>query len=286
MSEDENKVLRVAFLGPAASFSHEAAIKKFGDSGQEVAYQPVKTIAAVFQAVERDEADFGIVPVENSIEGAVTYTLDTFGRSDLKINGELEMPIREHLMVAPDGPKDLDAIKLVYSHPQPLAQCRNWLKDNLEWAETQEVSSTAAAAEIVLKNPEAAAIGGPMVAETYGLQILKTDLQDADFNYTRFLSISPEYAPRLPAEQRGQEKTALMLSIKDRVGALHAVTNVLLKYKLNMTRIESRPSKQKAWDYVFFIDILGHPQDPNVAQALNELADETIWVKVLGAWSR
>lgn len=286
MLENENKTLRVAFLGPAASFSHEAALKKFGSAGQSIDYQPVKTIAAVFQAVERGEADYGIVPVENSIEGAVTYTLDTFGRSDLKINGELEMSIREHLMVAPAGPTDLAAIKLIYSHPQPLAQCRNWLKDNLEWAETQEVSSTAAAAEIVLKNPEAAAIGGPMVAETYGLQVLKMDLQDADFNFTRFLSISSDYAPRLPAEQRGQEKTALMLSIKDRVGALHAVTNILLKYNLNMTRIESRPSKQKAWDYVFFIDILGHPQDPSVAQALNELSEETIWVKVLGAWSR
>ncbi len=280
------QVLRVAFLGPIATFSHEAALKRFDTGKNEVRYMPVKTIAEVFQVVERGEADYGIVPVENSIEGAVTYTLDTFGRSELKIVADFELQIREHLMVAAKGPADLSAIKLVYSHPQPLAQCRGWLKDNLNWAETQEVSSTAAAAELAAKRPDAAAIAGPLVAHQYQMQILREDIQDSDFNYTRFLVIGPEYATRPPTEERGQEKTALMLSIKDRVGALHAVTSTMLKYNLNMTRIESRPSKQKAWDYVFFVDVSGHPQDPAMAQALDELATETVWVKVLGAWSR
>lgn len=286
MEKFNNSELQIAFLGPAATFSHEAALKKFGETRRPISFMPVKTIADVFQAVEREQADYGIVPVENSIEGAVTYTLDMFGQSDLKIVAELELPIREHLMVASDGPQDLQEIRLVYSHPQPLGQCRTWLKENLAWAETQAVSSTAAAAELASKDQAAAAIAGKLVAEQYNMRILREDLQDTNFNYTRFLAISREAAPRLAEGERGTEKTALMLSIKDRVGALHAVTSVLLKYNLNMTRIESRPSKQKAWDYVFFIDVVGHPQEPAMAQALAELADETVWVKVLGAWSR
>jgi chorismate mutase/prephenate dehydratase len=282
----KNAPLRVAYLGPAATFSHEAALKKFGESAPVVDYIAVKTIADVFQTVEQEQAHFGIVPVENSIEGAVTYTLDMFNRSDLKIIGELELPIRQNLMVTPTSSDDLHEIRVVYSHPQSLGQCRGWLQENLKWAERQEVSSNVLAVEMANQNPHAAAIGGRLAAEKYGMRIIRYDLQDADFNSTRFLALGRDYAPRLAPDQRGTECTALLVSIKDRVGALHAVTNIMLKYDLNMTRIESRPSKQKAWDYLFYIEVTGHPQDNSLGQALAELEAETMWVKVLGAWSR
>ncbi|HEX2913466.1 MAG TPA: prephenate dehydratase [Chloroflexia bacterium] len=283
-----SKQLKVAYLGPAATFSHEAAIKHFGP---DTIYLPVPTIPDIFFVTARGEVDYGIVPVENSLGGAVTYTLDMFTRPEpelaaLTILAEVNLPIVQNLLVAPDGPKSLDDIEIVYSHPQALAQCRDWLRKNLPKAELQEVASTSRAAELARDNLKAAGISNRLAAEPYGLRIFATDLQDADFNQTRFLVIGRE--PVIPAEsdQRGQYTTAIMLSIKDRVGALHAVTSIFVKYGLNMNRIESRPSKQKAWDYVFFIDFIGHPSQPHVAAALEELNSVTDRVKVLGAWLR
>ena len=281
-----NQPLKIAYLGPVATYSHEAALKQFGP---EAEFLPMRTIPDVFYATARREVDYGIVPVENSLEGSVTYTLDMFARPDpdlanLTISAELYLPIITNLLVAPDGPQSLAEIELVYSHPQPLGQSRVWLQQNLPHVAFQEASSTARAAELALENPKAGAISNKQTAEQYGLRIMAPAIQDADFNQTRFLIIG--YQPYEAAGQEGQATTAIMLSIKDRVGALHAITSIFVKYGLNMNRIESRPSKQKAWDYFFFIDFNGHPSDQNVAAALEELNNETSWVKVLGSWLR
>lgn len=280
--------LKIAYLGPAATFSHEAARKQFGPAA---IYLPMRSIPEVFFAAARREVDYGIVPVENSLEGAVTYTIDMFARPDpelaeLTICAEVYLPVVLNLLVAPDGPGNLKEVEIVYSHPQPLAQAKGWLLENLPHAELQEVASTARASELAVSKSKAASIANRLAAESYGLRVLASDLQDADFNQTRFLVIAPQ--PTAPAEEseRGQYTTAIMISIKDRVGALHAVTSIFVKYGINMNRIESRPSKQKAWDYVFFIDFIGHPSQPHVAAALQELNTETDWVKVLGAWLR
>jgi chorismate mutase / prephenate dehydratase len=279
---------KIAYLGPAATFSHEAARKQFGADAE---YVPMRSIPDVFWATARREADYGLVPVENSLEGAVTYTLDMFARADpeladLKVHAEIFLPIVLNLLVAGHGAQSFEDIELVYSHPQPLAQCRGWLRQNLPHAETQEVPSTTRAAEIAAQNPRAAAIANAMAAELYGMRLLATDLQDADFNQTRFFVIGRDDVVHPPASQSARYTTAIMLSIKDRVGALHAVTSVFMKYNLNMNRIESRPSKQKAWDYLFFIDFIGHPDESHVAAALEELNNETVFVRVLGAWLR
>jgi chorismate mutase/prephenate dehydratase len=282
-----NQPQRIAYLGPAATYSHEAALKQFGPSAR---YLPMRSIPDVFFAAARREVDFGIVPVENSLEGSVTYTLDMFARPDpelasLTISAELYLPIVTNLLVGPKGPKNLAEIKLVYSHPQALAQSRGWLQQNLPQVEFQEVSSTARAAELALENPQAGAISNRQTAEQYGLPILAAAIQDADFNQTRFLIIGDQPYEAV-AGQHGRATTGIMLSIKDRVGALHAITSIFVKYQLNLNRIESRPSKQKAWDYFFFIDFNGHPSQPEVAAALRELNNETTWVKVLGSWLR
>lgn len=282
-----NQPQKIAYLGPAATYSHEAAIKQFGPGAE---FLPMRSIPDVFFATARREVDYGIVPVENSLEGSVTYTLDMFARPDpelanLTISAELYLPIVTNLLVGPNGPQSLAEVELVYSHPQPLAQSRVWLQQNLPHVVFQEASSTARAAELALENPKAGAISNRQTAEQYGLRIMAPAIQDADFNQTRFLIIG--YQPyEAVAGQNGRATTAIMLSIKDRLGALHAITSIFVKYGLNMNRIESRPSKQKAWDYFFFIDFNGYPSEPNVAAALEELNDETSWVKVLGSWLR
>lgn len=282
-----NQPQKIAYLGPAATYSHEAALKQFGPDAE---YLPMRSIPDVFYATARREVDFGIVPVENALEGSVTFTLDMFARPDpeianLTISDELYLPIVTNLLVGPEGPKTLEEIELVYTHPQPLGQARRWLQQNLPQVEFQETSSTVRAAELALKDPKSAAISNRLTAELYGLHIIAPAIQDADFNQTRFLVIG--YQPYEPGPNRaGEATTAIMLSIKDRVGALHAITSIFVKYGLNMNRIESRPSKQKAWDYFFFIDFNGHPSQPNVAAALEELNNETSWVRVLGSWLR
>ncbi len=285
---EELPALKIAYLGPADTFSHEAARLRFGPGAS---YLPMRSIPEVFLAAARREANYGLVPVENSLEGAVTYTLDMFARSDpelaaLQVCAEVNLPIVLNLMAAQAGPTDLADIRVVYSHPQPLAQSRGWLLHNLPQVELVETLSTTRAAELVAQEPAAAAIANRLAAERYGLRILATDLQDADFNQTRFLVVGYESLDALEPTSPGRYTTAVMLSIKDRVGALHAVTSIFMKYNLNLNRIESRPSKQKAWDYLFFIDFVGHPAQPPVAAALAELNNETVWVKLLGSWRR
>ena len=286
IERDETKTdsgLRVAYFGVAASNTHAAAQKHFG---AKATFVPTRTIADVFAMTERGETDFGVVPVENSIEGAVTHTLDMFSQSQLQICAEEEMPIAHHLLMraAKGVALDLSKVRAVYSHPQALGQCRNWLARYLPNATLLEASSTAHAAEMAARSepPGAvAAIANALAAETYNLTMVRTDIQDIEDNQTRFLIIGRE-----AAAPTGSDKTGVMISIKDRVGALYDILSVFMRYGINLTRLESRPSKQKAWDYVFFIDFPGHPTDKNVAQALEHLQDVTVWVKVLGSWPR
>lgn len=266
------KPLTIAYLGPEATYSHMAAVKKFGAS---LCYAPLPSIADVFMEVAKGRADYGVVPIENSTEGAVTHTYDMFVDSDLKICAQILLPIRHNLMSA--GPRE--AIKKIYSIAQVFAQCRQWLQLNMPHVETIEVSSTTRAAEIARTDPEAGALASALAAEKYGLTIHDANIQDSSENVTRFLVIGRSYP-----KPTGRDKTSLMFAVQDRVGALHDCIASFKKYKINMTKIESRPNRKKAWEYYFFVDILGHAEDRRVQKALAELARHTMFVKILGSY--
>jgi chorismate mutase / prephenate dehydratase len=265
--------LTIAYFGAEGSFTHEAASGQFGAAAN---YQPVKNISDVFREVERGRADYGVVPRENSTEGAVLHTLDMFIESDVKICSEIAMPISQNLL-SREG--SLRAIKKIYTHPQPLGQCRAWLDGNLPEAEIVEASSTSQAARLAAKSRGAAAIASRLAARLYGLRVLARDIQDFDQNMTRFLVLG-----RHIAGPTGRDKTSLMLAIKDRVGALHRILVPFARHRLNLTSIESRPSRVRAWNYLFFIDCLGHVQDTRVKKALEELRPLTSTLKVLGSY--
>lgn len=267
---------RVAFLGPEATYTHQAARRHFGHAAE---YVPCRTIAQVFHETERGNATFGVVPIENTIEGAVTHTLDMLADSDLKLRICAEIMLEIHHNLLGHGP--LAQIKRVYSHPQGLAQTRRWLAEHLPNADLIETTSTVRGAELAATDPEAAAVGPELAASLYRLNILARSIQDSTDNVTRFLVLGPEMARR-----SGNDKTAIMFSIRDRVGALHDALAIFRKQNINLTKIESRPSRRRAWDYVFFVDLEGHPDDPHVQIALRELAHECVDVRVLGAWPR
>lgn len=266
------KSMTIAFFGPEATFTHQAAIRRFGAS---LRYSPQKTIADVFAEVSRNRADYGVVPVENSTEGVVTHTLDMFVDSDLKIVAQIVMPIQQCLI----GKTPRDAIKKLYSHPQPLAQCRTWIQNNLPDAEVVETSSTTRAAELAGKEKGSAAIASSLAAERYNLQVLESDIQDNSGNMTRFFVLGRHCSP-----PTGHDRTSIMFSIVDKVGALHAALAPFRRFKLNMTKIESRPSKRKAWEYFFFVDCDGHYEDKKVADAIKQLGEECNFLKVLGSY--
>ena len=266
------KALVIAYLGPQATYSHMAAVKKFGAS---LRYQPMPSIADVFAEVAKGRADYGVVPIENSTEGAVTHTYDMFVDSELKVCAQIVLPIRHNLMAA--GPRD--QIKKLYSIAQVFAQCRQWLQLNMPHAELIEVSSSTRAAEIAKSEPNSGALASALAAELYGLKIHDANIQDSSENVTRFLVIGRKYPPRT-----GNDKTSIMYSVQDRVGALHDTISAFKKNKINMTKIESRPSKKKAWEYYFFVDVLGHCDDARVKKALAELAKYTMFVKILGSY--
>jgi chorismate mutase/prephenate dehydratase len=265
------KSMTIAFFGPEATFTHQAAIRRFGAS---LRYSAQKTIADVFAEVSRNRADYGVVPVENSTEGVVTHTLDMFADSDLKIVAQIVMPIQQCLIG-----KSRTSIKRLYSHPQPLGQCRAWIHKNLPDAEIIETSSTTRAAELASQEKGSAAIASALAAERYNLQVLETDVQDNSANMTRFFVLGRQCSP-----PTGHDRTSVMFSIADHVGALHKALAPFRRLKLNMTKIESRPSKRKAWEYFFFVDCDGHYEDRRVADALAELSRECNFVKVLGSY--
>lgn len=267
--------LRIAYLGPEATFTHLAAIKNFGQAAHFISS---KSIADVFEEVEKGQADYGVVPIENSTEGVINHTLDMFVESELKICAEILLEV-SHCLLSRD--ENLKNIKIVYSKDQALAQCRHWLEDNLTWAEKREVASTSEAARLASKTPHTAAIASSIAAQIYGLNILATKLEDKINNYTRFLVISK----KLPG-RTGKDKTSILFSVKDRIGALHDMLVPFKKYNLNLTKIESRPSKRKAWEYIFFVDFLGHISEKKVKLALAELSKICLFVKILGSYPR
>ena len=269
------RVTTVAFLGPEGTFSHEAVLKHFGHS---VRPQPLMAFDEVFREVEAGSADYAVVPVENSTEGAVNYTLDLLLRTSLKICGEVELRIHDHLLSHAGG---LNAIQRVYSHAQSLAQCREWLDAHLPTVERISVSSNAEAARLAAEQHDSAAVAGIAAAERFMMPILAHNIEDAPDNTTRFLILGRNDVP-----PSGRDKTALLLSTRNKPGALHQLLEPLARHGISMTRIESRPSRQGMWDYVFFVEILGHREDPKVAQALEELEGEAALFKLLGSFPR
>lgn len=263
----------VAYLGPSATFTHLAALRKFGESAHCV---PVNGIKDVFDEVERGRALFGVVPIENSTEGVVNYTLDMFIDSNLLIYGEVMQEVSHHLMSK--SPK-LETIKKIYSHPHAIAQCRNWLESNLPTIDIAETPSTAKAAEICGEEPDAAAIASDLAAQLYGLQILKSHIEDNINNFTRFLVLS-----RYSSERTGKDKTSIMLSVKDKAGALYDLLRPFASHGVNMTKIESRPSRRKAWEYIFFVDIEGHSEEDRIRKALEEIKGRCLFLKILGSY--
>jgi len=268
----QEKPLMVAYLGPEASFTHQAALKKFGS---QVIYSASNSITDVFGEVEKGNADYGVVPIENSIEGAITHTLDMFVDSDLKICAQVVLEISHSLLCNCQKSK----IKRIYSNPQVFAQCRSWLENNLANIEKIEVSSTARAAQIVKKARNAACIASLLAAKIYKLRVIAEAIEDSPHNITRFLVISKyEFNPT------GSDRTSLLFSIKDKVGALHDMLIPFKKNRINLTKIESRPSKKKAWDYYFFVDLVGHYKDKKLKKALGELENKCKFLKILGSY--
>ncbi|MFA7002297.1 MAG: prephenate dehydratase, partial [Candidatus Omnitrophota bacterium] len=266
------KPLMIAYLGPEATFTHLAALSKFGSSVQ---YFPAAGINQIFQEVEHKRADYGVVPIENSIEGAVNHTLDMFFESDLKICSEILFKISHNLM----SQSERKQIRRVYSKAEVFGQCRVWLETNLPGAELVETSSTAAAAQKAQNEVQAAAIGSRLAATLYNLPIVKGDIQDFAGNMTRFLVISRQ----MPSPTRS-DKTSVLVSIKDKVGALHELLRFFRASGINMTKIESRPSKKKAWDYYFFIDFEGHAETPKVRKMLDQIEARVKFLKILGSY--
>ena len=268
--------LRIAFLGPTGTFTHRAAEAaariRFGSF---VEYIPARTVEEVFTMTDRSAADYGVVPVENTTEGSVGQTLDTFIDSPLKISSEILLKISHHLV----GHGPLDQVTRVYSHPQALAQCRRWLTTNLPKAETVESSSTSAAAQRAAGEPGSAAIGTEEAAALSGVGVLARGIQDQAHNTTRFLLLGKQIAAR-----SGNDKTSILFSVRDRAGALYEVLQVFARRGINLTRIESRPSRRQPWEYVFFVDLNGHPEDGEVSAALEQVQTSCTTFKVLGAW--
>jgi chorismate mutase/prephenate dehydratase len=267
------KTLTVAYLGPEATFTHQAAIRRFGSS---LHYAPQKTIADVFSEVSKNRADYGVVPVENSTEGVVTHTLDMFVDSDLKIVSQIVLPVQHCLL---SKCRRRSQIKKLYAHPQSLGQCRGWVQSHLPRVEILETSSNARSAEFAAKEKDAAAIAGVLAAEKYAVPILEQDIQDNAANATRFLVLGRQCTPAT-----GNDRTSVMFSIMDRVGALYRALAPFRQYRINMTKIESRPSKRKAWEYFFFVDCDGHLTEQKVAKALKLLGEHCSYVKVLGSY--
>ncbi len=265
--------LKVACLGPLATFTHLAAMRYFGSSAN---FLPVESIKNVFESVYSGQAEYGVVPIENSNEGVVSYTLDMFMDYDLKISGEVMLKVT-HNLLSKSGERS--RIKKIYSHPQATAQCRKWLEKNMPGIPIHDATSTAKAAEIASMEDDAAAIASELAARVYDLKFVERNIEDFKDNYTRFLVIGKE-----TSKKTGKDKTSIMFSIKDRPGALYSVLEPFKKARINLTKIESRPSRRKAWEYIFFVDLEGHIEDRKVKAAIEELKEGCLYLKVLGSY--
>ena len=267
--------ITVAYLGPRGTFSERAALKHFGLAAEAM---PTSSIDEVFRAVESGAADFGVIPVENSTEGAVGRSLDLMPQSALKVCGEVVVRIHHHLM-AKVAPKDFADIRRVFSHGQSLAQCHEWLNTNLPHVERVAVSSNAEAARRAAEEAGSAAVAGEMAAEHYRLAILASNIEDEPNNTTRFLILG-DYEPK----PSGHDKTSMVLSARNRAGAVYEMLTPFATRGVSMTRFESRPSRVALWEYLFFVDIEGHRHDANVAAALEEVMKIAGYLKVLGSY--
>lgn len=267
--------LTVAFLGPEGTYSQAAVLKHFGHAIQTVSLQ---TIDEVFREIETGGVQYGVVPVENSTEGGVNQTLDCFISTPLKICGEVELPIHHYLLSATTG---LSQIKRVYSHQQSLAQCRLWLDIHLAKTERVAVSSNAEAARIARNEPNTAAIASIIAAEVYQLNCVASRIEDIANNTTRFAVLGQQYVP-----PTSNDKTSLLLSSPNKPGSLYQLLEPFASHGVNMTRIESRPSQQEIWEYVYFIDIEGHIQDEAVRKSLQALQNHVHFMKHLGSYPR
>ena len=265
--------LKVAYFGPSATFTHSAALRHFGSSASFV---PSDSIKGVFDAVESNKAEYGVVPIENSTEGVVNYTLDLFVDYELKVAAEVMLEISQNLM-SKSG--DKTKIKKIYSNPHAGAQCRQWLESNLPNVPVIDITSTARAAEMASQEDNAAAIAGELAAKFYNLQFVEKGIEDRKHNFTRFLVIS-----KTPAKKTGRDKTSIMFSIKDKPGALYDILYPFKKAKINLTKIESRPSKRKAWEYIFFVDMEGHSEDRKLKNAIEAVKDNCLYLKILGSY--
>ena len=265
--------LKVSYLGPEATFTHEAALRSFGSS---IELEPQTTVAEVFAGVERGDVQHGVVPVENSMEGAVTHTLDELMNSPLKICGEVYLPVSQNLI---SSEPSIERVRLVLSHPMALAQAASWLRRELPSAGLEEVDSTAEAARRAAVEPGVAAVGSVLAAGTHGLTVLARNIQDARANTTRFIVLGREWAART-----GKDKTSVVFSVKDRPGVLKDALSAFAEGGINLTRIESRPSRKRAWTYVFFADFLGHPEEERVSRALESLEEHCPYVSLVGAY--
>ena len=266
--------LRIGYLGPGGSFSHTAAMLKFG---QSVEYEPLADITSIFDEVSKGHCDLGLAPVENTKGGGVIETLDALIDSNVKICAEVQMAIHHSLL----GNCSLEKIEKIYSKPEVFAQCRNWLSATFKEAQTVPVASTARAAQMAANEPNTAAIGSHVAAELYGLKIICENVEDITNNITRFLIISKE-----DAKPTGEDKTAMLFSTSHKAGALSDVLDVFKRYGINMTNIESRPSKKREWEYYFFVDFLGHRVEKNIQDGLAEARKHCLQLSILGSFPR
>ena len=265
--------VKVAYLGPRATFTHLASINRFGSS---IVDFPFNSMKGVFDAVNKGRVNYGVVPVESSTEGVVSHTLDLLADSPLKIFGEIFLEVKHHLL---SRAKRVEEIQQVYSHPQAIGQCKHYLEEHLPNLPLVEVSSTARAAELCQKDDSAAAIASELASKVYQVPILEKRIEDNRENITRFLVISQrDHAPT------GADKTSIVISIKDTPGALYKILRHFSDQQINLSKIESRPSKKKAWEYLFHMDLIGHVEDPSIQMVLDKLRSEMIHLKVLGSY--
>jgi chorismate mutase/prephenate dehydratase len=267
--------LTVVYLGPPATYTHMACLERFGSSVRAL---PRESIQEVFETVEKEKANFGVVPIENSTEGVVNRTLDMFIDSEVKICGEVLIRISHDLLSLSGKPEDIEKI---YSHPQALGQCRQWLNKNFPHAELSETVSTAKAAQMAAGDPKAGAVASSLASHLYGLKIIESRIEDYLHNYTRFLVLG-----RKIGEASGRDKTSLLFSISDAPGSLYQVLRPFSEKSINLTKIESRPIKDQPWEYVFFLDLEGHLTDPTIQEAVSELKKKVLFLKFLGSYPR
>jgi chorismate mutase/prephenate dehydratase len=274
-SRSLEKNIKTAFLGPVGTYTEQAMHEYFGHSIEGL---PCPSIDEVFRAVEAGAAEFGVVPVENSTEGAVSRTLDLFLQTQLVINGELALPIHHNLLTLSGN---LTGVTRICAHAQALAQCQHWLAANAPHLERQAVSSNAEAARLAAEDPTVAAIAGDRAAAHYGLQVAYALIQDDPQNRTRFVMIGKE-----PAAPSGYDQTSLIVSVQNEPGAMFHLLEPLARHGVSMTRFESRPARSGTWAYYFYIDLEGHRDDAPVAAALAELEQKAAFLKILGSYPR